>query len=189
MKQVISKNFSEHISLIQQIATAFPDKIIRISDIIINAYKRKNKLLVAGNGGSAADAQHIAAELVNRFYHDRQPLNAFSLSTDTSVLTSWANDKSYDSVFERQIEAYGNPLDIFIVISTSGNSQNLVNAVKKAEEKDLITIGLLGKDGGKLKDTCNYEITIPSYDTPRIQEAHELIYHTICEIVEEAFVK
>ena len=111
------------------------------------------------------------------------------MSTDTSVLTSWANDKNFDFVFERQIEAHGNPGDVFIAISTSGNSINLINAVKKAKEKNMITIGLLGKDGGKLKAICDYEITVPCFDTPRIQEVHEIVYHTICQLVEQYFIK
>jgi D-sedoheptulose 7-phosphate isomerase len=104
-------------------------------------------------------------------------------------LTSWANDKSYDLVFERQIEAHGNLGDIFIAISTSGNSVNLINAVKKAKEKNMITIGLLGKDGGKLKEICDYNLTVPCSDTPRVQEVHELIYHTICQLVEKDLIK
>ncbi|MEK6913945.1 MAG: HAD-IIIA family hydrolase, partial [Nanoarchaeota archaeon] len=158
-KEVISKNFKEHIALMQQAETIFPNKIAQISEVLINAYKNNRKVLIAGNGGSAADAQHISGELVNKFYYDRRALSALALSTDTSVLTSWANDKNFDFVFERQIEAHGNPGDVFIAISTSGNSINLINAVKKAKEKNMITIGLLGKDGGKLKAICDYEIT------------------------------
>jgi D-sedoheptulose 7-phosphate isomerase len=189
MREIILKNFEEHLSLILQIESNFSDKIIKISEVIINAYKNNNKVLTAGNGGSAADAQHIVGELVNKFYHDRRALSAIALTTDTTVLTSWANDISYDSVFERQIEAHGNPGDIFIAISTSGNSQNIINAVKKAKEKGLITLGLLGRDGGKLKGLCDYEIIIPSFNVGRIQEAHEFIYHNICQIIEEYFLK
>lgn len=189
MKELITKNFEEHIFLMQQVSEKFTDKIIQISEIIIDAYKKNNKVLTAGNGGSAADAQHIAGEFVSKFYHDRRALSAIALSTDTSILTSWANDRSYDSVFERQIEAHGNSGDVFIAISTSGNSQNIINAVKKAKEKDILTIGLLGRDGGKLEGLCNYEIIIPSFNVGRIQEAHEVIYHNICQIVEEYFLK
>jgi D-sedoheptulose 7-phosphate isomerase len=189
MKELVYNNFEEHISLIKKLSEDFSDKIIQISDIIIQAYKNKNKLLIAGNGGSAADAQHIAGELVNQFYYDRKPLSAISLSTDTSVLTSWANDKNYDFIFERQVEAHGNLGDILLAISTSGNSNNLVHAVNKAKENKLITIGLLGKGGGKLKGLCDYDIIVPSQNTPRVQEAHEVIYHTICQLVEQAFLK
>jgi D-sedoheptulose 7-phosphate isomerase len=188
-KDLILKNFKEHILLMQQAEIIFPDKIAQISEVIINAYKNNKKVLVAGNGGSAADSQHIVGELVNKFYYDRRALSAIALSTDTSVLTSWANDKSFDLVFERQIEAHGNAGDVFIAISTSGNSVNLIQAVKKAKEKNMITIGLLGKDGGKLKTICDYEMTVPCSDTPRVQEVHEIIYHTICQLVEQYLIK
>lgn len=189
MKEIILKNFKDNISLMQQLAITVPDKIMEISEVLIEVYKRNNKILLAGNGGSAADAQHISGELVNKFYHDRKALSAIALSVDTSVLTAWANDKSYDSVFERQIEAHGNPGDAFIAITTSGNSPNLIYAVNKAKERKLITVGLLGKDGGRLKGLCDYEIIVPSQDTARIQEAHKVIYHTICQLVEQAFLK
>ena len=188
IKDLISKNFSEHISIIQQAETIFTDKIAKISEVIINVYKNDKKVLIAGNGGSAADAQHIAGELMNKFYYDRRALSAIALSTDTSVLTSWANDKSFDFVFERQIEAHGNKGDIFIAISTSGNSVNLINAVKKAKEKEMIVIGLLGRDGGKLKELCDYDLTVLCSDTPRIQEVHELVYHTMCQLVEQSLI-
>ena len=158
--EVLAK-FKESSILINKTGEDFSHKIIEISEIIINAYKNGNKVLIAGNGGSAADAQHISGELVNKFYKDRKALSAIALSTDTSVITSWANDVSYDFVFERQIEAHGKPGDIFISITTSGNSTNLIHATKKAKEKGLICIGLLGRDGGKLKELCDHEITIP----------------------------
>lgn len=189
MMDIITKNFRESSLLIQQTGDLFADKIIQMANAIIEAYKKKNKVMIAGNGGSAADAQHISGELVNKFYYDREALSAIALSTDTSVLTSWANDKHYDYVFERQVEAHGKEGDILIVISTSGNSQNLVNAVHKARERKMITISLLGKSGGRLKGLCDYEIIVPHSDTARIQEAHKVIYHTICEIVEKAFLK
>lgn len=189
MKDIILKNFRESSELIQQTGEIFADKIAEISLAIIDAYERNNKVLTAGNGGSAADAQHISGELVNKFYHDRRALSAISLTTDTSILTSWANDKHYDYVFERQIEANGNPGDVLIVLSTSGNSQNLVNAVHKAKEKKMITVNLSGKTGGRLKGLCDYEIIVPHSDTARIQEAHKVIYHTICQLIEQAFLK
>lgn len=189
MRELVIKNFRESSLLIQQTGEAFTDKIIEIASVVISAYEKGNKVLIAGNGGSAADAQHISGELVNKFYHNRKALSAIALSTDTSVITSWANDVHYDYVFERQIEAHGNLGDILIVISTSGNSQNLVNAAHKAKEKGLVTVSLLGKTGGRLKGLCDYEIIISSQDTARIQEAHKVVYHTICQIVEQAFVK
>lgn len=189
MKETVLKNFIESASVISKTGELFADRIVQLSQLIIGAYKTKNKVLLAGNGGSAADSQHIAGELVNKFYLDRKPLSAMALSTDTSVLTSWANDKNYDFVFERQVEAHGNPGDILILLSTSGNSSNLINAVRMAKDKRMTIIGLLGKDGGKLKTICDYEITVPSDDTARVQEAHKVIYHTICQLVEQSLAK
>jgi D-sedoheptulose 7-phosphate isomerase len=186
MNSLIIDNFRNHLSIIKELE-ASSWKIEEVSQVIIDAYRKNKKLLIAGNGGSAADAQHIAGELVNRFYYDRKPLRAIALSSDSSVITSWANDKSYDSFFERQVEAHGDLGDVLLAISTSGNSSNIIKAVKKAREKEMITLGLLGNYGGKLKGICNYELIVPSSDTPRIQEAHELIYHTICQLVEREF--
>ncbi len=189
MKEVVLKNFQDNNSLIKKVGEEFSDKIIETSQVLINSLKDNHKLLIAGNGGSAADAQHISGELVNKFYHDRKALSAIALSTDTSVLTSWANDIGYDFVFERQIEAHGNPGDVFMAITTSGNSSNLIYAVNKSKERGLVTIALSGKDGGKMKGLCDYEFIVPSKDTARIQEAHKVIYHTICQLVEQAFIK
>lgn len=188
-KEEIIKNFNASSELIKKIPETEADNILEISKIIIESYKRGKKVLVAGNGGSAADAQHISGELVNTFYKDRKALSAMALSTDTSVITAQANDKHYDYVFERQIEAHGSPYDIFIAITTSGNSKNLIRAAKKANEMGLITIGLLGNDGGLIKDLCKYKVIVPHNDVARIQEAHHVIYHTICELVEKAFVE
>lgn len=152
---------------------------------VISAYRKKNKLLLAGNGGSAADAQHIAAELVNRFGFDRPGLNAIALTTDTSILTSIGNDSGFRKVFARQADAIGNEGDVFIALSTSGNSENLVEALKICRAKKILTIGLTGSTGGKMADFCDICIKVPSNDTPRIQEVHILIGHIICSIVEE----
>jgi D-sedoheptulose 7-phosphate isomerase len=187
MKKIIEGNLKEHIFVVQKVLEENCVVIEEISNVIIDAYKRNKKLLVAGNGGSSADAQHIAGELVNKFYHDRRPLRAMSLSVDSCAITSWANDKDYDSVFERQVEAHGDLGDVLLAISTSGNSSNLIRAVNKAREKQLTTIGFLGNYGGKLKGICDYELIVPSSNTPRVQEAHEVIYHTICQLVEEEF--
>ena len=158
----------------------------RISVEIIEAFKRDNKVLLCGNGGSAADAQHIAAELSGRFYKDRKPLFAEALHVNTSYLTAVANDYSYDEVYSRLVEAKGRERDILIAISTSGNSPNIINAVKKANEIGMITIAFTGKTGGKLAETLlGYLVNVPSTDTPRIQEAHITIGHIICELVEE----
>jgi len=151
---------------------------------IIEAFTNKHKILLAGNGGSAADAQHLAAELVNRFYFDRPGLPAIALTTDTSVLTAAGNDHGFESIFARQIDALGNEGDVFIGISTSGNSQNIIEALKECKGKDILTIGLTGSSGGMMKDLCNICLCVPSDETPRIQEMHILIGHIICSIVE-----
>jgi len=163
--------------------------LLEIGKTIINALKQGNKLLIAGNGGSAADAQHIAAELINTYTRKSKPLSAIALTTDTSTITAWANDTHYDYIFERQIDAHGKAGDIFLAITTSGNSQNLICAVKKAKEKGIKTISLLGKGGGKLKGESDHEIIVPSNSTPRIQETHHVIYHIICDIIEEEFLE
>lgn len=157
-----------------------------VSLLIIDAYKRGNKVLFAGNGGSAADAQHIVGELVNRLYFDRPGLAAISLSTDTSVMTAIGNDYEFKKLFSRQIEAIGVQGDIFVGISTSGNSPNILDAMQACEVKGLTSVGLTGKSGGKLMGQCDYLIKIPSDNTPRIQESHILVGHIICAIVEES---
>jgi D-sedoheptulose 7-phosphate isomerase len=161
------------------------EEIEKSSLAIISAYRKRNKLLIAGNGGSAADAQHIAAELVNRFGFDRPGLNAIALTTDTSILTSVGNDSGFEKIFARQADALGNEGDVFIALSTSGNSGNLIEALKICRGKKIVTIGLTGSTGGKMADLCDICIKIPSNDTPRIQEVHILIEHIICSIVEE----
>jgi len=183
----IKKNISESIQVKQNILEN-PDllsKISRVSQEIINAFKNDKKVLFCGNGGSAADAQHIAAELSGRFYFDREPLFAEALHVNTSYLTAVANDYSYDEVFSRLVKAKGRAGDILIGISTSGNSKNVIKAIEVANEKGMITIGMTGKTGGKMKEICKYLINVPSTDTPRIQEAHIMIGHIICEIVEK----
>ena len=161
------------------------ETIQKISLIIIDLYQKGNKILIAGNGGSAADAQHIAGELVSRFYFDRPGLAVIALTTDTSILTAIGNDYGYEKVFSRQIEANGVSGDLFIGISTSGNSKNILEALKVARSIGVITVGLTGKSGGLMASNCDYCIKIPSTETPRIQESHILIAHIICAIVEE----
>lgn len=159
--------------------------IQKAADIICNAITRGSVLFLFGNGGSAADAQHIAAEFINRFKIERQPLPAIALSTDTSVLTSIGNDYSFDDIFSKQITALGKKGDIALGISTSGNSPNVINAFKAARDKGLFTIGLLGKDGGKARSMVDLAIIINHPDTPRIQEAHITIGHIICSIIDQ----
>ena len=151
---------------------------------IIKAYQNGKKVLLCGNGGSAADAQHIAAEFSGRFYFDRPPLPAEALHTNTSFLTAVANDYSYDEVYARMIDAAGNEGDILIAISTSGNSGNIIEAIEKAKNKGMFVVGFTGESGGKMKNLCDCLLNVPSSDTPRIQEAHITIAHIICELVE-----
>ncbi|MAG52653.1 MAG: phosphoheptose isomerase [Nanoarchaeota archaeon] len=185
----MSKIFEEHANLVREVSENFTDKIIEITNVIIDSYKKENKVLTAGNGGSASDAQHIATELVNKLCNKSKALSAIALTADSAVLTAWSNDEGYDKVFERQIDAHGKEGDVLIVITTSGNSVNLIHAVNKAKEKGLVTIGLLGRDGGKLKDLCKYEIIVPGNHVARIQETHEIIYHIICELIEKEFLE
>jgi D-sedoheptulose 7-phosphate isomerase len=160
--------------------------LAQIADELIRAYRAGRKVILFGNGGSAADAQHIAAELAGRYYMDRKPLPAEALTVNTSILTAIGNDYGFEQIFARQVEALGNPGDIAIGISTSGNSPNVIEGVRAAKRKGMITIGLTGADGGQLKNEVDYYICVPSKDTPRIQEAHILIGHIWCELIERA---
>ena len=159
-------------------------ELAKVSECLVNVFKNKNKLMLCGNGGSAADAQHIAAELSGRFYLDRPPLDAEALHVNSSYLTAVANDYSFDVIYSRMLEAKGKKGDALIAISTSGNSKNIIQAVKKAKELGVITIGFTGEHGGELKNLCDYCIQVPSNDTPRIQECHILFGHILCEIIE-----
>jgi D-sedoheptulose 7-phosphate isomerase len=156
-----------------------------IADECIAAYRQGNRVLLAGNGGSAADAQHIAAEFVGRYAFDRPGLPAIAFTTDTSMLTAIANDYGFDQIFRRQLEANGSKDDVFIGISTSGNSANVVAALQRARELDIITVGLTGQGGGEMQLLCDYCLQVPSTSTPRIQESHIMLGHIICDLVEE----
>lgn len=157
-----------------------------VSNEMTKAFRSKNKVLFCGNGGSAADAQHLAAELAGKFYLNRAPLPAEALHVNTSYLTAVANDFSYDEVFSRLVVAKGAPGDMLVAISTSGTSPNIINAVNAANDAGMITVGLTGKSGGRMGKICRHTIMVPSSDTPRIQEIHILIGHIICEHVENA---
>jgi D-sedoheptulose 7-phosphate isomerase len=158
------------------------EKIVRKS---IVAFKSDKKMLLCGNGGSASDAQHIAAELSGRFYTDRPPLYAEALHVNSSYITAVANDYSYEATYARMVEAAGREGDVLVGISTSGNSPNVVKAMQKANEIGMLTVGFTGKDGGRMQDICDIVICIPSDDTPRIQEAHILVGHIVCQLIEE----
>jgi D-sedoheptulose 7-phosphate isomerase len=152
---------------------------------IVTAFKNGNKVLFCGNGGSAADAQHLAAEFSGRFYTDRDALPAEALHCNTSYMTAVANDYSYDVIYSRLIKGIGNKGDVLVGLSTSGNSKNIINAFEVAKEKGMITIGLTGETGGKMKEVSDLLLNVPSTDTPRIQESHILLGHIICQLVEE----
>ena len=156
-----------------------------ITSLIITAFNNGNKVLFCGNGGSAADAQHLAAEFSGRFYKDRKPLPSEALHCNTSYLTAVANDYGYEEVYSRVVAGSGRPGDVLIALSTSGNSVNITKALQTANEIGMITVGLTGEGGGKMKGLCKYMVNVPSSDTPRIQEAHIMIGHIICQMVEE----
>ncbi len=156
----------------------------RVAELIVRAYRQGGKVLLLGNGGSAADAQHIAAELGGKYYFDRPPLLALAMHTNTSLVTAIGNDYSWAEVFARQIEAAANPGDVAIAISTSGNSENVIEGVRAARDKGATTVGMTGASGGRLKPFVDYCVCVPSADTPRIQEGHILIGHILCELVE-----
>lgn len=173
----LKKKMLDDISLLSSIESA--------TNAITDAFKNKHKIMLAGNGGSAADAQHIAGELVNRFNFNRPGLPAIALTTDSSVITAIGNDHGFSRLFERQIEALGNTGDVFIAISTSGSSTDILEALKTCRRNQILTVGLTGLTGGLMKELCDICICVPSDATPRIQENHILIGHIICSIVEE----
>jgi len=164
---------------------AFLAKIEAVLKASVSVYKNNKKILIAGNGGSAADAQHFAAELVGRYGFDRPSLPALALTTDTSNLTAIGNDYGYDYVFSRQLEGMGQEGDLFIGISTSGNSQNILNAFASAKKRGITTVALTGRDGGKMAEVADHTLIVPSNVTPRIQESHLLIEHMICDAIEK----
>ncbi len=163
---------------------AMTTQIRDLGHLLIDRYEQGHKLLIAGNGGSAADAQHIAAEFVSRFNFDRPGLPALALTTDTSILTAVGNDYGYDQLFRRQVEANALPGDVFLGISTSGNSANILEALAACQQAGITSIGMTGRSGGKMRELCDHCLCVPSDDTPRIQEAHIVIGHTLCAMVE-----
>ena len=182
---MLRSGLEEHMDVFRRLPALGPT-IQQAAQLIGAALSGGGKLMLCGNGGSAADAQHIAAELTGRFVKDRRPLAAVALSTDTSALTSIANDYTFDEVFARQVMGLGSKGDCLIAISTSGNSRNVLRAAEEARATGVHVIGLLGKDGGTLRALCDVAIVVPGTTTARIQEAHIFIGHTLCAMVEEA---
>jgi len=156
-------------------------------DVIVNAFRNGNRVYFCGNGGSAADAQHLAAEFSGRFYTDRKALPAEALHCNTSYLTAVGNDYGFDEIYSRLIDGIGEKGDVLVGLSTSGNSPNILKALKTAKKKEMITIGFTGKSGGEMRTLCDHLINIPSTDTPRIQESHIMVGHIICQLVEEKY--
>ncbi len=163
--------------------------IIDITDAWCNSLQNGGRILFCGNGGSAADAQHIAAELSGRFYFDREPLDAEALHVNSSYLTAVANDYSYDEVYSRMVRAKGKKGDVLVGISTSGNSSNVIKAMEQAKKQGMLVVAMTGEKGGKMRECCDYLINVPSNDTPRIQECHIMVGHILCELTEEQLFK
>jgi D-sedoheptulose 7-phosphate isomerase len=182
----IKKQLQDHRTLIEVLEREMMPAIAEMSSLISTALANGNKLLVMGNGGSAADSQHFVAEIVGRFKMERRALPAVALTTDTSILTAIGNDYGFESIFSRQVEALAAPGDVVIGLSTSGNSPNILKALNSARDRGCRTIGLLGKDGGSIKAACDLALVVPSTDTPRIQEGHITVIHIVCDQVEKA---
>ena len=190
MRQIVVDQLHESARVKQKTAEFLADAIVGASQMIIDSYRRGGKVLLIGNGGSAADAQHIAGELVGKFKLERKALPAMALTTNTSILTALGNDYHYDVVFARKVEAFANhQADVLIAISTSGNSPNILRAVEMAKSRGISVIGLLGKGGGKVKDLVDLALIVPSDDTQRIQETHITIGHIMCDLVEQTLFR
>ena len=189
MQSIIKYEFNEHLKASKKTMESVSESIEIAALLCIDSLKKGNKILLFGNGGSAADAQHIAAEIVGRYKTERKGLSAIALTTDTSILTAISNDYGYLHVFDRQVEALANKGDVLIGISTGGSSANVVNALKIAKDLGCKSIGFSGKDGGDFNNLCDVNIVVPAEDTPRIQEMHIVIGHTICHLIDQAFME
>lgn len=189
MKNVIQEEFASHLQTIQKVMQTMSKPLEEASKIAVETLKAGNKILFFGNGGSAADAQHLAAELTGRYKSERKGLPGIALTTDTSALTAIGNDYGYDIIFSRQVEALAQKGDLLLGISTSGNSKNVINAFQVGRELGCKIIGFSGNDGGEMNEYCDVNLVVPSNNTPRIQEMHILFGHTLCQIIDNAFEK
>ncbi|MGB9636271.1 MAG: D-sedoheptulose 7-phosphate isomerase [Thermoplasmata archaeon] len=187
MKAEIERMLKESIAVKQKMLAIHAETIAKIAEKICETLENGGKILWCGNGGSAADAQHLSCELVSKFYTERKALFSVALTTNTSILTAIPNDYSFERVFERQVEALGRKGDVLVGISTSGNSKNVIAALKKAREMGIFTVGFTGSTGGAMKELCDILLNVPSNDTPRIQEAHIAAGHIVCYLVEKHF--
>ncbi len=185
MREKILKVFNESIEVKKKFVEENVETIIEVSNLLADTFSRENKLLLFGNGGSASDASHIAAEFVNRFKKERPALPAIALNSDTAVITSIANDYDYMNIYARQLKAFAQDGDMVIAISTSGNSKNIIKAIDVAKRKKLKTVAFTGAKGDKLASKCDFVFAVPSSNTPRIQETHITLGHVICQMVEE----
>ncbi|MDA0328882.1 MAG: SIS domain-containing protein [Gemmatimonadetes bacterium] len=184
----VLRHFAEHAAVVERVSTELLDPISELSELVLNTVRAGGTLLFCGNGGSAADAQHLAAEYVVRFARERRPIAAIALTTDTSLLTAAANDHGYDTIFERQIMALGRAGDLLVLHSTSGESENLMRAAISARAKGIATVALLAKGGGRLRAEVDLALVIPTDSTARAQEVHLTIGHIVCDLVEAAIV-
>ncbi|MDC0182774.1 D-sedoheptulose 7-phosphate isomerase [Nitrosomonadales bacterium] len=186
MQDIIKKNFSEHLDVINKVLDSNFDSINIFGDLLSTCLENDGTIFWCGNGGSASDSQHIAAELVGRFKKERRALKSLALTTDTSILTSVGNDYGFEEIFSRQFEALGTEADILVGISTSGNSENIIRAFETAKGIGALTLSLTGNDGGKLRQISDHSLIVKSKSTARIQEAHILIGHILCDYIEES---
>lgn len=184
MIESIELTLDEHRRLVDVVRRDLVPRVAQVASMLLGCLHAEGKILWCGNGGSAADAQHLAAELIGRFKRERRPIASIALTTDTSILTCLGNDFGFGDIFSRQVEALGKPEDVLVAISTSGNSENVLRAVKAAQIKGMGCIGLLGRDGGRLKPLCDLALVIPSQDTARIQEMHITLGHILCDLLE-----
>lgn len=189
MIEHVKRNFHESISIKSLSAEILPESIVRAGELMVQSLLDNRKILVCGNGGSAADAQHFASEMLNRFETERPGLPALALTTDTSTLTSIANDYHYNEVFSKQVKALGHSGDVLVAISTSGNSKNIIHAIRAAHDRDLFVVALTGREGGEIASMLNnndIEIRVPSHSTARIQEIHGLVIHCLCDMIDRS---
>ena len=189
MQGIIAEALKANQRTVEEFVTKNSSNLIRCAEVVCKAFRNSRKLMLCGNGGSAADAQHIAAEFVNRFQIERSPLPALALTTDASIITSVANDNSFDDIFSKQIEALGAEGDVLLAMSTSGKSRNILSALHTAKDKGIYMIGLMGAGGGEMLPLVDLGLVVESNQTPRIQEAHILAGHIICELVEHMFFR
>ncbi len=187
LNTLITQEFEAHQQSIHAVMKTMHEPLEKAAKLLIQTLQNGNKVLLCGNGGSAADAQHIAAELTGRYKSERRGLPAIALTTDTSALTAISNDYGYERVFARQVEALANKNDLLIGISTSGNSNNILLALQEAKALGCATLGLSGKDGGRMNEICDINLVVPANDTPRIQEMHILFGHILCHVVDDVF--